>query len=404
MRRWLRGLARVALLSALMGAGWGGAATPPPVEILIALEDRGGTLSTPGSTARGAYRRGGGYGAGTWASHQLRQLAAAHRLVVGEDWRIAELGLHCWRLRLAEGDALDARLQALRADARVALAQPLNHFHGQGEPARFNDPYWPLQQHLKATGATALQGLSRGAGVRVALIDSGIDTTHPDLQGRLLPGRDLVGAAHPPRSGGERHGTQVAGVLAATANNGLGGVGVAPEALLLPLRGCWEQDGGARCDSFTLARALAAALQDGAPIINLSLAGPRDPLLERLVQAALQRGTLVVGAVPRGAPADGFPAALPGVLAVRASEDPAHDGATLAAPGRDVLTLTPGGGYDFAQGASMATAQVSGLLALLRTLEPRLDATRAHTLLRGQGPVGCEALRRLRPQQALPGC
>ncbi|MFY7949633.1 MAG: hypothetical protein ACOVRP_10510, partial [Gemmatimonas sp.] len=151
------------------------AAAPEDDEILIAVADRGGSLGPAGSTARGAYRRAGGYGAGTWAQHVLGELARTHALQPGEDWRIAALDLHCQRLRLPPGRDREALLAALQRDPRVALAQPLQRFEGQG--ALFNDPYYPLQTHLQAIGAEGAQRVNQGAGVRVALIDSGVDAS-----------------------------------------------------------------------------------------------------------------------------------------------------------------------------------------------------------------------------------
>ncbi|WP_158080957.1 S8 family serine peptidase, partial [Pelomonas sp. KK5] len=278
---------------------------------------------------------------------------------------------------------------------------PLNEFQTLSEPAgaAYNDPYVGLQRGFAALGVAEAQRWSRGEGVSIAVVDTGLDAGHPELRGRIAAQRDFVGAAHPLLAGPERHGTQVAGVIAAEANNRLGIVGVAPQARLLAYRACWEQPGepGARCNSFTLAQALGAAIAAGADVINLSLSGPPDPLLDRLAAAALARGTVIVGAVPAGGAHGGFPGGVAGVLAVRSSDEAPAAG-TLAAPGRDILTLAPGGSFDFASGSSLAAAQISGTAALLRALVPGLAPEQLRQWLQGAGALACEAVRHLRAQ------
>ena len=183
----------------------------------------------------------------------------------------------------------------------------------------------------------------------------------------------------------DRHGTEVAGVIAAIANNRQGIVGVAPESRLAVFKACWQTAGagGSRCNSYTLAQALAAGIADGAPIINLSLGGPPDELLGRLVALAVQRGRIVIGAVPPDGNLHGFPVGVPGVIAVESNGGLPAQGHLLQAPGRDILTLQPGGRYDFGSGSSLAAAHVSAAAALLLSAEPHLDAARVRSLLEG---------------------
>ena len=139
-----------------------------------------------------------------------------------------------------------------------------------------------------------LHEISTGRKVRVAVIDSAIDTHHPDLAGQVMVSRNFVtGGGEAP----EQHGTGVAGIIAAIADNRQGIAGVAPHAQLMGLRACWQlatpPDGssGTICDSLSLAKALEFAITHDAQIINLSLSGPPDPLLGRLLDAALVRGS-----------------------------------------------------------------------------------------------------------------
>ncbi len=129
----------------------------------------------------------------------------------------------------------------------------------------------------------------------------------------------------------DRHGTQVAGLIAAAANNGIGIVGVAPDVRLLALKACWQPSAtsAGRCNSFTIAQAIADALTARAQVINLSLVGPSDPLLEALIAKAVSTGIIVVGAVSNDARL-GFPAKLPDVLPVAESESDSGDATCCA--------------------------------------------------------------------------
>jgi len=368
--------------------------------IIVAVAEGAATRAAAGTAARADYRRAGGYNGSDAALDALAAIEAEHRLAEVDAWTIPTLNWRCALLRPVDGADAAALLERLSRDPRVALAQPLHQFQTLAAPATpYNDPYLSLQTGFAAIDAAGAQRASRGDGVTVAIIDTGLDPQHPDLLGRTAASRDFAG--HTAEAGTERHGTEVAGIIAASANNGIGIVGVAPGVRLLPLRACWGGGAGqtARCNSFTLARALAAALAEAPDVINLSLAGPRDTLLEKLLMQALARGIVVVGALPPGGHRDGFPAAVPGVLAVASAEDGVTTPGVLAAPGRRVLTLAPGGGYDYASGSSMAAAHVTGVVALLRALDRKLDGPALQKILAGRSATvdACVALQRLRP-------
>lgn len=368
--------------------------------IVVAIADRPDPVSRAGSTPRG-YGGLPDYAGSARARALANDLAAEHRLHEVSAWTIEALRLRCMLYELPEGVERETALAALRGDARVRLAQPLNQFETLGAPApdasaileappqeAYNDPYVGLQRGFDVIDAASAQRWSQGKGVDVAVIDTAVDASHPDLRDRVTEQRDFAASASPSIEP-DRHGTEVAGVIAAVANNELGIVGVAPAASLRTYRACWTVDatGKARCDSYTLALALGAAIDAGADIVNLSLGGPSDPLLAELAAHAIERGALVVGAVPPDGRMDGFPVNVPGVIAVRAIDD-APAPAALGAPGRDILTLEPGGRYDFASGSSLAAAHVSGALALLLEVRPRLRGAQLLALLRDarQGP------------------
>jgi hypothetical protein len=346
------------------------AARPLPGQVLVML-----SMPAPHFRAGADY---GGYGTGDPGRPARRRvaqdLAREHGLRIVDDWPMPVIGVDCY---VMEGplDAQATLLSTLARDPRVAWAQPVNLFHGMGGPAPAlpADPLYPLQPDARSWHAAELQRASTGRAVAVAVVDSGVDLRHPDLAGQVALSENFVDAGDAPP---EAHGTAVAGIIAARAGNGLGIAGLAPGARVLALRACRESNGSsARCSSFTLAKALNFAILHDARVINLSLGGPPDRLLKTLVQTAIGRGATVVGAVDDSRP-DGFPAAVPGVLAAAVS---AHAGA-LQAPGAEVPTCLPGARWGFVSGNSYATAHVSGLVALLAQLLPRAGPTelRAH--------------------------
>lgn len=339
----------------------------------------------------------GGYGPaprylqGQRAADHLAALAREHGLREAAGWPIAALGWQCVVFELPAGPEAaqrrDALVATLARDPRVRLVQALQDFDTRGEPGDigldYNDPYVNLQRGFVETGAARAHRTSTGAGVHVAIVDTGVAVQHPDLKGRVIAQRDLVDAPSP-RFDADRHGTEVAGVIAAVGNNHQGIVGIAPMAGLAVYRACWPlgSGAGARCNSFTLAKALAAVLDSDARIVNLSLGGPRDPLLDRLLGELLRQGRIVIGALPPDGRRAGFPTGTTGVIAAGvAGEFSPGDHTIVAAPGRDVLTLQPDGAYDYASGSSIAAAHVSGVAALLLAVEPRLSNEALQALL-----------------------
>ena len=181
---------------------------------------------------------------------------------------------------------------------------------------------------------------------------------------------DVAGGNLPP----ERHGTGVTAVIGAARNNGIGIVGVAPEAEIAVYRACWERDDGvAYCNTLTLSRALEHMQRKPPDIVNLSLSGPADPLLARLLDRLLAAGTYVVTAFDEGRPAaERFPRPREGVFVAHSSVGaPEAPGAPVYLPGQSILTAQPGHSYDFMSGHSFAAAHLSGVLALMLEANPR---------------------------------
>jgi len=235
--------------------------------------------------------------------------------------------------------------------------------------------------------------------VRVAVIDTGVDTQHPDLAGQLTEAINFV-SGDPALVPAEFHGTAVVGLIAARTGNGIGIHGLAPDAEVFALRACWEPHYAyGLCSTDTLARALDHAIEIRARIVNLSLAGPDDPLLARLVERAIELGAVVFGATGDD-PDQTFPASIPGVIAVQQGTGgaPASGGAVLGVAGLQLLSTVPGGRYDFVSGPSFATAHMSGVAAVLLELEPGLHtadlAVRLARLHAPAAPAGGAAARR----------
>jgi hypothetical protein len=413
--------------ASLAGAGLNAAADRL---IVVTIANRGGSsVSEPGSTPHG-YDLVGPYTVSDQARSITASLERDYHLREVREWPIAPLQVQCLVFALPPEADRAALLRQLAADRRVRLTQPLQLFDAMASPTDstaggptpatfspgggavavngFNDPYVGLQQGFAAIEAGAAQQWSSGEGVRVAIIDTGVDVSHADLAGRVTVTRNFIDEDVTSFQS-DRHGTAVAGIIGADANNNLGIVGVAPAARLQIYKACQPLQPGsleAQCNSFTLARALGAAIDAHAQIVNLSLGGPPDPLLAQLVSYGERRGMIFVGAVPADGRLDGFPLGIPGVIAV---DEAGRSGASIAvlhAPGREILSLAPAGRYDFASGSSFAAAHVSGAIALLRARVPELDAaslfgvlerTGAHDT-RGEWINVCAALAAVAPQ------
>jgi subtilisin family serine protease len=323
-----------------------------------------------------------------------KELSADYGLDQVGAFPLTSLGIQCVVFQVAATRPLEDALTQLAADPRVETVQPNQFF--QGLQASASDPYARFQYGLRAIRADRAHGWATGRGVRVAIVDTGVDTDHPDLTGRIAQTMNFV-------EGGEKtftadqHGTAVAGVIGAQADNGVGIYGVAPDAELMATKACWHRGPGSReawCSSWTLAKAIDFAIIEHVRVLNLSLSGPPDPLIRRLITKAIeeQNITVVAAVMENGNPASSFPSSLPDVIAVVASDSEGGVRTTtgkhppfLAAPGVNIITTVPRRAYDFLSGSSFATAHVSGIVALLLEKNPQLTPRQVMDLLLSTG-------------------
>lgn len=320
------------------------------------------------------------------------QIARGYGLARESFQRVGLTQSTLYRYTIRSGQSVSSVVTRLRADKRIASAQPNMQFRLQDEGSK---ALAGAQYAISKLQLSQVHRVAKGDGVTVAVLDSGVDQTHPELAGSLTASVNALKSAAAP----EAHGTSIASVIAAHTNL----VGVAPAAKILAVRAF----SGARGDGATgttadIVRAIEIAVAADARIVNMSFAGPSDPLLARVIEAATARGVIFVAAGgnagPEAAPA--YPAADPNVIAVTATDaaDALFPSANrgdyigVAAPGVDVLVATPGDGYGLSSGTSVAAAHVSGLVALMLQEDSKLTPAEARRMLadnaRDLGPAG----------------
>jgi subtilisin family serine protease len=312
----------------------------------------------------------------------MRQgLAADYDMREAGAFPLASIRVQCVVYELSDEPTLEALLERLARDARVESVQRNQAFDAFEAPAPPGRGYRALAYGAAAIRADLAHRSSTGKGVRVAVVDTGVDRRHKGLRGRVAQSANFV--EHGEISfDDDRHGTAVAGIIGAHDEQHATVLGIAPEAELIAIKACWHVAAGAKalCSSWTLAKAVDYAIDARAQVLNLSLAGPPDALLARLLTAAHGRGMTIVAATTDSSAGPGFPASLEAVLAVVASDVRDHVSTPawparrplLAAPGVEVVSTVPRDGYELMSGSSFAAAHVSGVAALLLQHAPAL--------------------------------
>lgn len=302
---------------------------------------------------------------------QVAEIARRHRLTRLESQNFPLIGSTLFRWRITDGRPVQTVLDALAADGAIGSAQRNYRFAAQSTPSNAGAPTQYAVTKLRLPEA---HELSNGASVTVAVIDSAIDQNHPELAGVIAGSFDALNSKEGPHA----HGTGIAGAIASHARL----KGSAPAARILAIRAFGATRTGAESTSFAILKGLSFAVEQKAQIINMSFAGPRDPLIGRALAAIAQKNIVLIAAAGNAGPAAPplYPAADPNVIGVSATDSAdkifsaSNQGShvAVAAPGVDILLPAPDGKYQLTSGTSFSAAFVSGVAALMLARNPSL--------------------------------
>jgi Subtilase family len=320
-----------------------------------------------------------------------------------QDQRLALLGIHrlpainavMYRFRITDRRQVPTVVGSVRGDARVAAVQPNFLYTLQDAAGVVHASTGDAMQYVVSKlHLPQAHDLATGERVLVAVIDSGIDGAHPELQSVVAARFDTFKGDLTPH----KHGTAMASAIAAHGRL----LGVAPAAHILAVRAFDDAPAGAHATTTRVLDGLQWVANSGARVVNMSFTGPADSSVHDMIASIRRKGAVFVAAAgndgPR-APA-AYPAAYPEVIAVTATDaddkllNVANHGSyvAVAAPGVDIFVAAPGGGYDFTTGTSVATAHVSGLAALLIARNPSLTPDAVQAILmrtaKDLGPPG----------------
>jgi hypothetical protein len=347
---------------------------------------------------------------------QISALAARFGLTVVAQQTIGMLGRTVYTFGIGNGQSVRDVIRLIEASGVKVAVQP-QYTYGlmqDGTAADQGETGDPAQYIVQKLQLAAAHRISKGENVVIAVIDSAIDAEQPDFAGRVIDRYDAgCGSAAP-----DAHGTGMAGAIASHVQL----VGVAPSAKIIAICAFGGSGGSPEATSVKIIRGLDYAIQHGAKIVNMSFAGPYDPALAQALQIAREKGVLIVAAAGNaGAKSPPlYPGADPNVLAITATDENDHlfvganqgNYVALAAPGVNILVPAPDGGVQMTTGTSVATANVSGVAALLLADKPArtpeeiraiLVATAKHLGTKGINPqFGAGLVDPVRALQAVP--
>jgi hypothetical protein len=315
----------------------------------------------------------------------LDAILKQHNLTMLASQCLQQGGNAAFRMRHASNDTIAAVIRALAAHQIIAAAQAnyvyaLQEAAVQSATSQQGDPGQYVPEKLRLLAA---HRIVRGNNVLIAVIDSEIDGTHPDLTGAIAGRYDATGIDDTPHA----HGTGMAGAIASRRKL----LGVAPDAHIFAIRAFSARAANLESTTFHILRGLDWAVSNDVRVVNMSFAGPRDPSLERALKAAYQKGVVLIAAAGNAGPRAPamYPAADPHVIAVTATDidDQLFTGASrgnhvaIAAPGVDILVPAPAGEYQVTTGTSVATAHISGVVALMLERNPKLTPADVRKIL-----------------------
>jgi subtilisin family serine protease len=308
---------------------------------------------------------------GALSTAEADELARRHGLerIASQSFPLldATIGL----FRIVDGRRADTVRRELAADVRSVQLNFRYLLQDAKKPAIEGDAAQYAVAQLRLPQAHAL---ARGMNVTIAVIDSGVDVKHPELANSVSDSFDALGSSEGPHV----HGTGIAGAIVAHAKL----MGSAPEARLIAIRAFGAGSKGAESTSYVILRGLDYAAEHGAQIINMSFAGPKDPLIERGIAATATRGILMVAAAGNGGAKSQplYPAANPNVIAVSGTDAQEKlfaasnrgNHIAISAPGADIFLPAPDEKYQITSGTSFSAAYVSGVAALMLERNPAL--------------------------------
>jgi subtilisin family serine protease len=337
--------------------------------------------------------------ASSMSTQAVQALGRRHRLVRLETLNLGSSGTTLLRWRIPDRRSVPAVVRALGAERVVMWVQPnfIAVLQQQGPQTEAVGSHAPLEQYsLAKLRLPQAHALATGDKILIAIIDSGVDTGHPELAGMVAATFDAIGSGdkvHP-------HGTAIAGAIVARARL----KGTAPAAQILAARAFGMHRGHNEGTSVQIIKSLDWALARGARIVNMSFAGDHDPAVSRRLAQARALGVVLIAAAGNAGPGSKplFPAVDPNVIAVTATDEEdkifraANRGRhiAVAAPGVDLMLPAPDGEYKMTSGTSFAAAQVSGAAALMLERNSDLGPTAVRRLListaRDLGPRGVD--------------
>jgi subtilisin family serine protease len=321
-------------------------------------------------------------------------LAERHHLSLVES--CARLHTTLYRWRIPDGRPIADVVHELEADRAIRSAQPNYVYTTQDQSSGLG----AAQYAIVKLHVLQAQQLTQGDGIRVAIIDSGIDAAHPELAGEIEASFDALGDG----IWADEHGTAVAGLIVAHIRL----IGVSPGARILSVRSFSVSASGDSTTgtTFSIVKGLDWAMERHAQVINMSFAGPADPVTARTLAEAARAGIVLVAAAGNAGPGSPplFPADDPNVIAVAATDESDRlfkfstpgPHIAVAAPGVDMIVAAPNGRYNIMSGTSLAAPLVSGVVALMLGRNPTLDPKAVRNILmataRDLGPPGRDDL------------
>jgi hypothetical protein len=300
-------------------------------------------------------------------SRITKQLVAEYQLVAGDQWPLKSLGVHCILIE----EPSSYIMQRLLKDPRVKWVQPFNEFDTQ------TSGFSPQKSQTLSVLLPTTPLPNHGSGIDIIVIDTGVDRNHPALDATGIVFENFV-FEQQTNSDNEAHGTAVTGLLAArhtSQNNSV--KGLVYQANMHHYRGCWQNaEGAGKCSTLTLALALDKAVQTNPNVLNLSLSGPKDKVLEALINKLIGQGTVIVSAYDtERSQNDRFPLSQQGVLYAYGIANeisvPQFENTFLAS--YSALSLSPNGAYDIYSGHSIAAPQISAIAVSLLSENPDIN-------------------------------